>query len=140
MTDIVFHILSDAGDDARLRRACQLADEYREQQQRVFMLVDSDTNARRLDDLLWTFRDQAFIPHEVIAAGSSVHAGVGVLIGTEAMPAEVLINLTDSAPASLGDYAQVAEVVDADEARKKLARDRYRQYREQGFALNTITA
>lgn len=141
MTSIVFHILSSAGIDARLRYACQLIDALREQDRTVFARVASDADARRLDETLWTFRDQAFIPHEIASAQSPSHPRVGVLIGTDAAPvstAQVLINLADDSPATVGQYEELAEVVDADDQHKKLARERYRQYREQGFKLETI--
>jgi DNA polymerase-3 subunit chi len=45
----------------------------------------------------------------------------------------MLVNLAASVPAEYQGYARIAEVVDADDQRRKSGRDRFRFYREQGM-------
>lgn len=136
MTQVEFHILSEVGDDRRMRHACKLVDEAADKAQPVFVRVGSEADARRVDDLLWTFRDQAFIPHEIAGANSPSHPLVTVLIGLDATPLAglktLLVNLSNEMPASFASFANVIEITDADTQRKQLARERYKQYREQG--------
>jgi len=141
MPQIEFHILGEAGDDVRIRHACKLIDEAYEHGQRVFVHVSSEADARRMDDTLWTFRDQAFIPHEIVAANSPTHPCIMALIGDATTApadfADVLINVSTAAPPTLTSFSKVFEVVDADTQHKQQARERYKQYRELGFGLDT---
>jgi DNA polymerase-3 subunit chi len=144
MPQVEFHILSATGDDARLRHACQQVDKAYQQQQGVFVRVESDAAAQRMDELLWTFRDQAFIPHELISAQSPSHPRIMALIGVNERPPaafqSLLINLSNDLPAQLDDVMRVIEVVDADLMHKQQARERYKQYRDKGWQLEMINA
>lgn len=141
MARIEFHILSTSGDDAKLRHTCQVVEQLYQQQKPVFVYVESDATAQKLDEVLWSFRDQAFIPHEVCTTQSPTHSRISVLIGTGNAPTAykaILINLTDTAPPQPENTAQIIEIVDASPTHKQLARERYKQYRDQGHQLETI--
>jgi DNA polymerase-3 subunit chi len=139
MPQVEFHILSEAGDVPRLRYACQLIEQARAQGQRSYVYAADDEQAKRMDEVLWTFRDQAFIPHELLSANSPSHPRIMVVIGTTlAAPAEfqsLLINLSDTMPEALSTFARICEVVDADPQHKQLARERYKLYRDQACQL-----
>lgn len=141
MQPIEFHILSEAGDLARLRYACQLVEQAYEQNQRCYVYTGNDDQARRMDEVLWTFRDQAFIPHEIHAGNSPSHERVMALIGTQPQAAPefqgLLVNLSDAPLDNLDSCTRICEVVDADPEHKQLARERYKRYRELGYQLET---
>jgi DNA polymerase III subunit chi len=141
MPQVEFHILSEAGDTARLRYACQLIEQAYAQGIRSFVYVAGEDQAKRMDDMLWTFRDQAFIPHEILGENSPTHPLVMALIGASpTAPTEfqsLLINLSDTIPATLSTFTRICEVVDADPHPKQQARERYKQYRDQGCELET---
>ena len=139
MPTVEFHILSEAGDVARMRYACQLVDAAYSQGNRVAVQVSDNNEAQKLDDMLWTFRDQAFIPHEIATTESPTHSRIMALIGS-VIPdsfSNQLINIGGTMPAQLDSLTQVIEVVDADTQRKQQARERYKQYRERGCTLET---
>ena len=141
MARIEFHILSQAGNEARTRLACQLIEQLYQQQKSVFVQVDSESAALQLDDLLWTFKDQAFIPHEVCTPDSPSVPLIKVLIGTDRFPTQVqptLINLTEHMPAQMKSITQLIEIVSAEPEHKQAARERYKHYRELGHQLETI--
>jgi DNA polymerase-3 subunit chi len=142
MPQVEFHILSEAGEVPRLRYACQLIEQASKQGQRSYVFAADDEQAKRMDEMLWTFRDQAFIPHEVLNSTSPSHPRIVAVIGASLnAPAEfqsLMINLCDAMPESLGNFTRICEVVDADAQHKQLARDRYRLYRNQGCQLETI--
>lgn len=139
MPTVEFHILSEAGDIARMRYACQLVDAAYSQGKRIVIHVSDDNEAQKLDDMLWTFRDQAFIPHEIATAQSPANARIMALIGTSVPDSfsTQLINIGTAIPAKLESLQHVIEVVDADAQRKQQARERYKQYRELGCTLET---
>jgi DNA polymerase-3 subunit chi len=96
-------------------------------------------HAQQLDELLWTFRDGSFVPHEIVGAQSD--AGVApVTIGVgaaEVRPGDLLINLTDDVPERLNSFPRIAEIVTSDEDCRQKSRKRFADYRSQGHALQT---
>ena len=140
MSRVDFYILSEEGPDARLRYACRLAERAVEQGCHVYIRTAASSVTQRVDDMLWTFNDRSFLPHEVFTGQPASHARVMVMLGTDAGPAshrQLLINLTDAMPADLDGYERLAEIVDADPERKRGARERYKQYREHGCTLES---
>jgi len=139
MPSVEFHILSESGDGARMRHACQLVDAAYSEGKRVAVQVSDNNDAQKLDEMLWTFRDQAFIPHEIATPASPSHPRIMAVIGT-AIPSTFsthCINIGSSIPDGLESLERVIEVVDADTLRKQQARERYKQYRDRGCQLET---
>jgi DNA polymerase III subunit chi len=135
-----FYVLSEDAPDARLRWACRLAEQASEQGSRVYLHTAGRAEAQQLDDLLWTYNDRSFLPHEIFEGGPVPHARVMVLLGDAAAPAshrQLVVNLTDAIPAELEQYERIAEIVDVDPERKRIARERYKQYRERGCTLQS---
>ena len=140
MTRVDFYVLSEDAPDARMRCACRLAEKAVDQGQRVYMQTASTADAQRLDELLWTFSDRSFLAHEIASGDSPSHERVMVMLGEQDAPLthrQVLINLADRLPSDIAAYGRIAEIVDADGERKRLSRERYKQYRERGCTLDT---
>jgi len=138
MSRVDFYVLSQEGGDARQRFACRLAEKAVEQGNRVYMQAASLAEAQRLDDLLWTFNERSFLPHELGTAPS--HEKVMLLVGDAVAPPthrQLLINLTDVLPAEMDSYSRIAEIVAPDPERKRLSRERYKAYREHGCELES---
>jgi DNA polymerase-3 subunit chi len=77
---IDFYVLPDHQEKGRSLLACRLADKAYSLGHTVYLFASSEARAAALDDLLWTFRQDSFIPHErypLIGA-----EGSPVLIGT----------------------------------------------------------
>jgi len=88
----------------------------------------------RLDDLLWTFEDIGFLPHE--RAEEAPDPDTPILIGCDTEPpqtATVLITTAHPVPAFIERYERVLEVVDQDPERLKRSRQRYRDYQARGL-------
>lgn len=137
MSRVDFYVLSEETPDARLRYACRLAERAVEQGYHVYI---QSPDVQRLDDMLWTFNDRSFLPHEVFTGDPASHARVMIMLGAEAGPdshRDLLINLTDDLPPDVNAYQRIAEIVDVDPERKRTARDRYKQYRERGCTLES---
>jgi DNA polymerase-3 subunit chi len=135
MPTVEFFVLSDAAPDAHLRHACRLAEQAVDQGQRVFVRATQSTDAKRIDDLLWTFGDRSFLPHEMASGGAPTHARVRVLIG-ESPPRDfrdVVINLSTDASTDLEGVTRIAELVPNDAQRKLAARERFKYYRTLGL-------
>ncbi len=136
MTRIDFYILAETAPQGREWLACRLAEKAYKLGHRVYIQTESEQQTRTLDDLLWTFRQGSFIPHGPLA--DDVEAPV--MLGHQGEPADihdVLINLSSQVPPFFSRFIRVAEVVDNTENVRLPARDRYRFYRERGYALSS---
>jgi DNA polymerase III subunit chi len=63
-----------------------------------------------------------------------------VLLGCESQPQQsfdVLLNLGSEVPAAAAHAGRIAEIVDAEEPRRRAGRQRFRHYRELGLAPET---
>lgn len=136
MARIDFYVLQASGVAARRLFACRLAEKAYRLQNRVHLLAGDPDSVRELDDLLWTFRDGSFLPHEV-APGSS---GAPVTIscdGAAVDGCDLLINLSDELPGDLDAFPRIAEIVTSDDDQKRRSRARFADYRDRGHELET---
>ena len=135
---IDFYVLPDQKENGRALLACRLADKAYGLGHTVYLFTASEARAAALDDLLWTFRQDSFVPHEryplMGEEGSPVLVGTAVPATVEA---QVLINLADALPEGFERYDRVVELVDQHPEVLAQSRERFRQYREQGCAPET---
>ena len=134
MKRVDFYILESADARERLKFACRVIDKAFEAEQRVLVCLDSDADAASFDDLLWTFAQDSFVPHEVLNAESSwEETPVLLSAGRQAASApDVIVNLGAAVPAGAPAAESVIEIIDADPARRQNGRTRWRQYKELG--------
>ena len=138
MTRVDFYLLDDATEGGKDAAVCKLAHKAFRLGHRVYILTQDHEAAQRLDRLLWTFSAGSFIPHGLGARPAD--ADMPVLIGQEEPPTaheDVLIQLTPQVPEFFSRFQRVAEVVDGNDDEKKQARERFRFYRDRGYALQT---
>jgi DNA polymerase III subunit chi len=139
MARIDFYLIAAAGEPSRQVFACRLAEKAYRLQNTVHIQAADREHARQLDDLLWTFRDGSFVPHEVVdeerdGGDAPVTIGVGAA-GTR--PVDLLINLSNDVPPLLDSFPRVAEIVTSDEDCRQEGRRRFADYRSQGHTLQT---
>ncbi|MDE2090759.1 MAG: DNA polymerase III subunit chi [Gammaproteobacteria bacterium] len=136
MTQVDFYVLPDSTPRGRTLFACKLAEKAFSLGHRSFVHLTSETEARELDNLMWTFRDRSFLPH--CLAGEDAQAPVHLGFGQE--PAEefhLLINLSPEIPGFFSRFERVAEVLDASDETRAQGRQRYRFYKDRGYPLET---
>lgn len=144
MTRIDFYILEGeqgGQTDGRLV-ACRVAEKAYLAGHRVYIHAGDAREAERLDELLWTFRQGSFVPHQKLEAGTTADALTPIHIGWGSEPEvhdEVLINLAAEVPLFFSRFQRVAEIVPADDQGKQQGRARYKFYRDRGYQLETHT-
>jgi DNA polymerase III subunit chi len=134
-----FYVSAEAGESARLRLACRIAEKAYLAKQKVVVLCDDAEVLRRIDELLWTFGDGTFVPHDTCtSAGNACDAPVALTTGSlPADHADVLINLTGVVPPSFEKFARVAEFLDARPEVRAAGRDRFKVYRGKSLEPQT---
>ena len=90
---------------------------------------------KAFDDMLWTFMDGSFVPHEMLTPGaSSTEAPVLLSAGTPpSTPVDIIINLAPDVPTCLAQTRRVAEIIDGDDSRRRAGRARFKAYRDLGI-------
>jgi DNA polymerase-3 subunit chi len=120
-------------DDPHLL-VCELALRAFEAGMPTVVLARSADEAEALDEKLWSFAEDAFVPHQI--AGDDDDAQAPVLIAspeTATTPRALAINLRDVC-ADAG-YATVKEVVPADSAQREGSRKRWKEYAARGYEV-----
>jgi DNA polymerase-3 subunit chi len=135
-SQVDFYVLPGDEGAARLRFACRLVEKAWLMRRRVRVQVEPG-ELDGFDQLLWTFSDRAFIPHRRAGApDEELPAPPPVVIAdndaADAADGDVLVNLATTQPAP-DRWARIAEVIDADPARRAKGRERFRAYRERGL-------
>ncbi len=120
--------------------ACRIIEKAYARGHRVFIHCNHQKDAEYLDELLWTYKDDSFIPHNL--QGEGPEPPPPVQIGFDKEPrgfSDILINLSDSIPTYASRFNRVIELVSAAEEAKIISRDHYRAYRAKGYELKMHT-
>jgi DNA polymerase-3 subunit chi len=133
-----FYVLEDASPRARLRTACRVVEKAYLAGQTVLVWHTEVEELREFDDMLWTFSDGSFVPHEALTTGGFDSAPVLLSAGV-APPGsmDVLVNLAAEVPACASVAQRVAEFIDGDPDRRQAGRARFRVYKERGLQPTT---
>lgn len=139
MAQVRFFTLKATGGMARLRQACLLTEEAYLAGERVLVWLDDARQLEVFDQLLWTFSDRAFVPHERLGADPAaaeapvlLHDGATLDAGLADAGFHTLVNLHTGPAAAALRFGKVIEVIDGDPAVREAGRTRFRFYREAG--------
>lgn len=136
MAQIDFYLVTSGGTGGAERVACRIVEKAYGGGQKIYVHTAYADQCERVNALLWTFRQESFIPHQL--ADTKDATGCPVVIGHDGRQAgvrQVLVNLSASIPAFAIDYQRLAEVVADDEQSREAGRRRYAAYRRQGHEL-----
>lgn len=138
MTRVDFYILPDQAEKNRLILACRLAEKAFKQGHSIYIHTASEQSSTRLDELMWTFRQGSFVPHQ-LATTDGEHAPILIGHQQEAPEdqADVLLNMTTEVPLFFSRFQRVAELVNQAEEIRTQARTRFKFYRDRGYPMQT---
>ena len=137
-----FYLSEEAGEGARLRLACRIAEKAYLSKQRVLVYCDDGALLPRFDEMLWTFGDGSFVPHDTVTAGKPCEAPVALTTGPlpegDFSPdGALLINLSSAVPSVFDKFARVAEFLDARPEVRAAGRERFKFYRGKSIEPQT---
>lgn len=138
MTRIDFH----SNVPNKIAYACRLVRKARNANFQVVILARDDAQLAELDEALWTFSEQDFLPHVMMDDALAAQTPI-LLTAAQAMEAphhQILINLSDTPPDHFARFERMFEVVSSDEADKSSGRERYSYYKQRGYPLTHFVA
>lgn len=144
MTQVDFYILKQAEQQDRMFFACRLCEKAMNQGMKIYIHTDSEQVAQEMDDLLWSFKPESFIPHAILGTHEELteDEDIPVFIGfidaaknSFKKNADLLINLSQGIPGFHADFARIAEIVPNSEAAKSQLREHWNTYKAEGFEL-----
>lgn len=139
-TQVMFYLLAqDDYEDkmyASLLQACFQAAYFYRQGQRVFIYTCDQQQAHAIDELLWSFEPDSFVPHNLVGEGLKTGAAVEISWQAPTNRRPTLINLTSSVPNFASQFSQIVDFVPTDESLKQQARERFKSYRQSGFQVD----
>ena len=131
-TKVTFY---DIPRDHAFPLVAKLAGAAWERDKRLLVRCGDKDEAQALDDYLWTFREDAFLPHEVGDGVLKDPRAKVVLVTSDSKPieADVLVQLAPADLAFATSFAHVIDLVDhADDARLTASRQRFRAWSDAG--------
>lgn len=138
MPKIDFYILADNAPEARFQLTCRLIEKAYKNQNRIYIHTDNQRDAHHIDELLWTYREDSFLPHNIYGEGPD--PAPPIQIGFAATPEkhrDILINLTSHIPEFHAQFARVLELIPNDEVIQAIARENYKIYRAKNYNITT---
>ncbi|PCK07328.1 MAG: DNA polymerase III subunit chi [Alteromonadaceae bacterium] len=141
MTSVDFYVLQQNSIDDRKQFACRLIDKVVRQGHKVILNEEQATDSADMDQRLWAFKPESFIPHVVAGDANTQNAAV-VLVNTQntgedtELHEDVLINLAMKPPSNFARFQRLVEIVVQEPEILAATRKNYAIYKSQGYTIN----
>lgn len=104
----------------------------------VLVFVPDSELATRLDRVLWTQPALSFLPHCRVDSPLAAETPILLTDRLDAPPQEnCLLNLSNDLPSSFSRFEHLVEIVSTDDADRLPARERFKFYRDRGYAIDS---
>ncbi len=132
-----FYLLKDTAVQAIALLACRLAEKTVAHHKTAYLCCANDNDVNAIDQLLWTFKEESFIPHakENTLAAKTAPLVIGWNTQSLSRQYDILINLQSEIPTYWQSVTRILELVAADPTLKEHSRRRYKYYREANCQL-----
>jgi DNA polymerase III subunit chi len=139
MLEVSFYILPSASLPERDLFTCKLVEKAYRQGVYSFILTTSMEHIQIMDDLLWTFRPNSFVPHQCYAnrQASDLQQVLISAALSDVPQGATLINLSPQYPEPLTHFDRILEIINQEPQILQAGRNRYRQYQQADAKLTT---
>lgn len=135
MNRVDFYILPENSNPNRF--VCSLVSKAWQGGNRIYIHTINREDAVMLDDLLWTYNDISFVPHSFVEQTKEEQTSISIgWTGKLPDDQQVMVNLSENIPDFARKFERIVEIVAGDEEQRGKARQRYRDYRDQGYELH----
>ena len=135
MTRVDFYILPEAAEEDRFQFACRLVEKAARQGHRIYLHTRDSAAAQLLDEQLWAFRPDSFVPHQLLDDKQQAQIEIGCDTDPQHQH-DLLVNLDHEVPLFFSRFERVAEIVVQDDEVIQATRKHYAFYKERGYPLH----
>jgi DNA polymerase-3 subunit chi len=139
---VLFHHFEKTSGRDLLVYICRLVEKgYKQGSKPIYIHFDSENEAKEFDSLLWTFRQESFVPHTIL--GNPEQEKTPVIIGwdtNQIETAEALINVSQEIPRASKSTSKIHEIVGNDKNKKNKAREKWKAYKANGSIIKAYKA
>ena len=132
MTEVLFY----THVDDKLQTACALASKALARGLRVLLFTADARMSDKLSRMLWSVPSTGFVPH--CRCDHRLAPVTPVIVDHLSEPLihdQMLVNLCDETPPFFSRFQRLIEIVSLDEEDRRLARERYKFYRDRGYEI-----
>lgn len=105
-----YYILASSDHDSRELLACKLCEKALSLGQRIHIHTETESDLHQLDQTLWNFRSDSFVPHAIL--GKDIKSPVSIASGQlPTDPVDLFINLGLTAPEGCEAASRCIEIV-----------------------------
>ncbi|MGR0306845.1 DNA polymerase III subunit chi [Acinetobacter beijerinckii] len=133
MAQISFYLFENS-TERQVESACRLCRKILNQHAHIWWYcIDSELQTE-LDEKLWSFDAQSFIPHGIDQPNSPV------CISAELPPSNdwVLFNFNNHALEQTQNFRHIIEIIENNESAKQIGREKFKAYRRLGIEPRTF--
>lgn len=141
MKHVQFYLLNSNNNDSSLLaeeiQACELSASAWKLGKRVLIACETEQQALRIDEALWTRDPDSFTPHNLSGEITAYPTPIEITWGDRrnAQHRDLLISLQEKIPNFVNSFQHIIEFVPTEDEAKAQARERYKQYRQMGWQL-----
>lgn len=131
-----FYLLKDASLSAD-HLACRLAMMAWERRQQVFIVATGDAHLAKLDELMWQYPPDRFLPHALATDQNARKAPVTMGLSSDLKAVNVVINLCPEAIPQATRFNRILEIVPFVQEQRDASRAKYKTYLQLGLKPQT---
>lgn len=120
--------------EARWLYTCRFIEKVERLGHSILVVVDTQEEAHELDDLLWSFKPESFIAHQIIGGDETTKVEI-TYTADAGEHHDVLINLSSQIPEYFSRFARLAEIVIQEPKILENTREHYRFYKQRGYPI-----
>jgi DNA polymerase IIIc chi subunit len=138
VTEIVFIVLNSA---VKSRIVCDLAEKCYLNDRRIVIFSNNEDECKKYDTLLWTWKQQSFVPHKYLEILSENHREPIVLTRQIDLTSDYdTVLLIDPLPLeTIRKFSMVIDFAEKYDAEGiELSRERYKVYKQHNFNIKTL--
>ncbi|MRI34584.1 hypothetical protein EOPP23_16485 [Endozoicomonas sp. OPT23] len=137
---VTFYLLQQQSSQAVKSFVCKLTEKAWTSGMKVHIHTDNQIQSETYDRLLWEWREDSFIPHEIKKQNNnddqnSISTPVTISHINPGKPEEntLLINMARKIPAFYRDFDRTCEVVDKSPGPVEILREKFKAYQKDGI-------
>jgi len=133
-----FYLLHPDAKISKELLVCRITEKAYKLGHKVFIYCSNQAETQTLDELLWTYKPESFIPHNI--QGEGPEPPPAIQLGHTSEPRgfnDILINMAPENPIFYKKFSRIIVIVNNDDVSKENSRKLYREYKKQGFKLKT---